>query len=1111
MSKFNVKAIFSLKSIIFLIIVSTISVSSVFADQVPGSVYAVEADPFYFSEGDFGIEILRYFDRSLEPYLVPGVTTEESSIKEISDAYNEATEHLSQKVIVSEENRGTIFVLHFSGGEIPNPISFTSFSKFSHLKFDRGHALVPTNQQYVSYGFELESLPSKDKETFYKFLVSKYINEFYSATPFDVTVDILTGDGHILQKWQYSKCELLQYYSFLDENLTSLKFVGKFVSEIREKSSFRCAGFSVDFELEEPVQPSETLLKLSNFIPSDDERATTIMVHFSGGEFKTTQSSSAFSKFVPVKLHGSLPILLPGYVMGDKPRFTLESLPSQIHEKYYELLSNYLNAGKDPEPFDVTVELVTGDNTVLQSWKYSKCDATNHALFYLENLVFYKFKQDFGSEIRDKTYFECSGLQFFADSDYSLSDETGVSSKIIPTDDQRAQTFVVHFQGTDISPAQTSYSFTKFAHITNEELPILLPNAPFDATPKFYLESLPSKDQKWFYEFASRFINSGKIPELFDVTIDVVTGSGDNLQTWEYSKCRIIDYNVRLENSLITVMFTEQFQSEIRDRAIFSCSGIFLNSQIEVSQEPKKTRPIDFIPTDEDRASVITVEISGGGFEKPFTIYTFDDFKFPKKKSTPSPYNFNKLEYGLELNSLPSVDKKEFYELLAKYYNVGKDPEPFDVSVNILTGDGTILQTRNYTKCKIADYETFLFDNLLFFKGHGGRGSEIRDNAVFDCVGFSVDFTMRDSLESIPPPIPPYEDRAVMYLLQVSGGELTHSSHFELIQKLNTIGNQQLLIESLPNKHQKQGYDFISRYLNPGKSPEPFFATIEVITGDGTILASIDYSDCNVANYAVNLKDTMVSISFLPQLKSEIREKGIFDCAGVSTMILPEKSLNSRWHIPPRTQTAIGIPANEVICKENFDLMLKQPVGTAACIKEDDVSKLEQRGWEKTSQNDHTFSKLKPILPTQEERATSFVAHFQGTDIAPPQTSYTFSKFSPITNTESKILKSDNPLDSSRKQFYLESLPSKDKQWLYELASMYINPGMTPQQFMATIEVISGDGTILQTWDYRNCKITNYDVYLDESLLIYKFKETWQSEIRDRTFFNCGGLKLNYS
>jgi len=153
-------------------------VSNAFAEQVPASVVAVEGDPYYFSEGDFGIKILKYFDRSLEPYLVPGVTTDQSSIQEISTAYEKSTEDVKQKIIVSDEDRGATFVVHFSGGEIKTPQTFTSFSKYSHLEFDRGNPLVPKNQQYINYGLELESLPSKDKEPFYKFLVGKYINEF---------------------------------------------------------------------------------------------------------------------------------------------------------------------------------------------------------------------------------------------------------------------------------------------------------------------------------------------------------------------------------------------------------------------------------------------------------------------------------------------------------------------------------------------------------------------------------------------------------------------------------------------------------------------------------------------------------------------------------------------------------------------------------------------------------------------------------------------------------------------------------------------------------------------------------------------------------------------
>ena len=88
--------------------------------------------------------------------------------------------------------------------------------------------------------------------------------------------------------------------------------------------------------------------------------------------------------------------------------------------------------------------------------------------------------------------------------------------------------------------------------------------------------------------------------------------------------------------------------------------------------------------------------------------------------------------------------------------------------------------------------------------------------------------------------------------------------------------NQQFLLESLPNKHQKSGYDFISRYLNPGKVPELFDAKVDMITGDGTILYSINYSKCGVTNYTVHLNENMGSIKFLPQMKSEIRGKRYF-------------------------------------------------------------------------------------------------------------------------------------------------------------------------------------------------------------------------------------------
>ena len=93
--------------------------------------------------------------------------------------------------------------------------------------------------------------------------------------------------------------------------------------------------------------------------------------------------------------------------------------------------------------------------------------------------------------------------------------------------------------------------------------------------------------------------------------------------------------------------------------------------------------------------------------------------------------------------------------------------------------------------------------------------------------------------------------------------------------------------------------------------------------------------------------------------------------------------------------------------------------------------------------------------------------------------------------------------------FYLESLPSSDKEWFYQLLEKYMNPGKIPEELDVIVEVFSGDETLLQTWEYNKCERENYELYLDDSIVYYKFHEKWQSELKDRTLFECAGLKFN--
>jgi len=1146
--------VFFVKSIIFALIPIILSIGiipflpdSFGEEQVPGIVLVVEGDPFYFSEGGLGPSILKYFERPLDPYLVSGVTDEQSSFEEIRNAYNENTKDKTQKLIVQDDSRAQIIRVSFFGAEITERQTFETFLKFEHLEVQRTYyPLVPYYYDITQEGFALESLPSKDKKWFYDFIVSRTINSDKDPEPFDVDIEVLSGSGTILQIWEYRECTLEEYFPFLDENIAKLKFIGDVLSEIREVSAFECGGFHVDFEAKLPKSDS---LKSSDFVPIPQDSAQKILVQFSGGELESEVTYFTFSKFVPVKDVIFPPIKLPGFPVKEKPQFTLESLPSKDKKEFYEFVARYVDPVRNPEPFDAKIHLISDDDTVLQTWNYEECTGTNYVTFFLNNLLFYKFKQTMGSEIRDKTFFECNGIDFSTDT--KLNSEI-VNQIGIPNNFDRAQIFKASFEGPEISPSKTVTTFTRFSPVTNDELQILLPNAPFGGKPKFYFESLVSEDKEWFYQFIGKYVNRGKIPEPFDVTIEVITGDGTILQIWDYEDCQVIDYKSFLEDALVTRKFTKRFDSEIHDRTIFECEGFSMKpSQIEPEIIPKKPYDyVDFIPSDEDRAQQFVLTLSGGELTESQTYYTFAKFEpLMEEKSEQTPSGHQLSSVGFVMESLPSKDKESYYDLLQRYINPGKAPEPFDATIELVSGDGDVLQSWEYRDCSLTDFDNFLQDTLLSFTMNGKKGtSEIRESSEFECIGFSVDFSKQNKIYSeLPAIVPNYEDRAIMYLFHASGGELqtTHStgmiskfsskdtisgeieqaissgalrnivtSGVNTASKIENFNYPKFMGESLPNKYATGSYQTIERYINLGKNPEPFDIRVDVVTGDGTILYSSDYDDCSALKYSSYLNDNMAWIKFHPSLKYEFRDRFEIECVGVNVLVVPQKdpksSFSKNHMIKPLIQLAIGSPPDEIVCTNDMSLMLRPPTNTAICIRDDHTKKLEERGWiisEKQPQQIST--KLRPIIPTDDERAQTILVHFQGADITPPKTLKTFSKFSPIEQKNLPLLIPEHDLTGNDAFFYLESLPSQDKDWLYDLLGMYINPGRTPEPMDVKIEIFSGDDTLLQTWNYTNCEGQKYEIYLDESLLVYKLHEKWQSELKDRIIFDCSGLKFD--
>ena len=142
------------------------------------------------------------------------------------------------------------------------------------------------------------------------------------------------------------------------------------------------------------------------------------------------------------------------------------------------------------------------------------------------------------------------------------------------------------------------------------------------------------------------------------------------------------------------------------------------------------------------------------------------------------------------------------------------------------------------------------------------------------------------------------------------------------------------------------------------------------------------------------------------------------------------------------------------------------------------------------------------------DRAMSIVVNFSDGIVSKPITLYTFHTFYHFSkNVGTTQLDFSEGLETTP-AFTLQSLPSKDKTKLYELVNMYTT-AVSKLPFTVTVEIMSGDGTLLQTWDYKSCNIEDYSVFVNNNKENYRFSDTDDAEIRELFVFGCSGFRLN--
>lgn len=1092
--------LFSL-SLIFLFF--TFTSPNAFGAQ-PALPASVQIAPFYWSEDGLGIEILKNFNLPLDPYLTPGVT-DQSSDEEILQAYLEANSDLTVSIIVPEDDRAQIIVAHFSSGEISGVKTITTFSNFT-----------PKNPFVTGeVEFSLESLPSLDKLDFYEF-VKKWKDESSALQLFDVDIEIIAGDGTTIQIWEYASCQITDYVLFKMENKDFFAFSRGFHEEFRDKTTFLCGAFTLNTEQKQSdfQKPNP-----KDFVPDDSQRVQTFTVRFDERLLGSTPPFTTFSKFthffdtqdIPIHIPVELPEKqIPGKTFEGKTQFSLESLPNKEHEIFYQVVNNWI-VGIYDYRFDVYIDFITGDGTILQTWEYFECGITDYSTFLMESVLIYTFTGLHPTEIRDKTIFTCSAFRLGLDQDKStIAEDIVEPANFIPDENSRAQIFVAHFSSGKIAKPITLTSFSKFT-----------PSNPLDSrTSQFSLESLPSKDKQQVYQLVQDWLED-TFTDRFDVDIDVTSGDGTILQTWEYRNCDIIDYYTLLNDKFLTSKFGGGGLSKIRDVLSFDCGALSLNtSQRESSLDVSEINVVDFVPNSNSSAQKFVVYSSGGMLEEKIGFETFSKF---------TPYSpFDKRGLGFTLESLPSKEMIRFYQFINEWKMGDQTIEPIDVDIELVTGDGTSLQTWQFRECEITDYVTYLYDKLLNIKFHDLQNSEIRDKTSFDCRAFYLDVEQKPSTLTTNS-IPNNDQRAQKFIVQFSDGMIerpititvpkfipVNSDELALAFPGKTFDTKpQFMLSSLPNKDLIPLYQAIGDWESKAVQKTVFDVDIDVVSLDDTLIQTWHYAECQPTNYYTTLYSSILLNPFSQEFGSEIRDNYLFDCRFFDLIANEDISIDSKDSsqsqasiiASPFTQMNQGKLPDEIRCKEGYELILKPNKDSAACIKPSSLEKLGDLGWIHVEKSNIDKPKY---IPSESDRAESFTVRISGGIIEEEKLFKTFSNFAPISEKANIPLSIPNyPFDSTFPHFVLEGLPSKDKVEFYQMVNDWLTQTETVELFDVSIDVLSGDQTILQTWEYRTCEIIEYLTTLVERLDKIKYHDKYASEIIDKTTIRCSVLDIN--
>ncbi len=382
----------------------------------------------------------------------------------------------------------------------------------------------------------------------------------YDYRFFDVDVD-LTRDGQTIRILHYYNCEILDYEAItLKSNDYESYHSSKSGFAVVDKIEFRCGGLTGESSNDESFHS----LDYGSMYDFSENVRTFITFEFDGGiekiEFPAFELNSGFEE--------SDDSVIPG--------FSVQGVVD-----YYPLLYNAIDNSRKVSggsygfntDFEALVEFSNGEKT-LRSLDFRDCRVSG-AIINTESDKEEGYTGKSGFALVNEIDFNCAGLKPLNNS----------YEQLLSSNPRSSTTIVNEQSNSDLLMAENTRILTTFTFnggIEKLEFPIFQQGHVLSkSNPTFELEGIVG-DYPLLYKRVDENLKiqsvsgANSMTDLFDVDVNIV--NGETIRGFNYSKCRVIDYDVgsamNSEENYIKAQFSLENTFE------FECQGYHPNNPL---------------------------------------------------------------------------------------------------------------------------------------------------------------------------------------------------------------------------------------------------------------------------------------------------------------------------------------------------------------------------------------------------------------------------------------------------------------------------------------------------------------------------------------------------